>query len=45
MSDLNPIPMERPFPMQSLIALGTGGFGGLGIGNGRQAGGGQDPQP
>lgn len=23
-------------PMQSLIALGTGGFGGLGIGNGRQ---------
>ncbi|HEV7920616.1 MAG TPA: putative lipid II flippase FtsW [Thermoanaerobaculia bacterium] len=30
-------PLGKGFqPLQSLIALGTGGFGGLGIGNGRQ---------
>jgi cell division protein FtsW len=30
-------PLGKGFqPMQSLIAIGTGGFGGLGIGNGRQ---------
>ena len=39
LSFLNPEddPLGRTFQaMQSLIALGTGGFGGLGIGNGRQ---------